>query len=257
MNNKWYVGLFLSLLLAAYLYNGQKACAEKSTLLVQALSTVPTLTNVIDELAPVANDIIKQELGLNADYDFEFFIPKPLQRLTLYYVNDMCADGQQLLLDKLEKVQQLDTIVKKASVSSNVEFFGDQKDELVMLIDDPDGELTRMHYEVKRMVYQADGEYKKTHDRDLYDRAHSERFPFLPHISLGRIRTHSITLTIKDESLVHDTFERIKEKIKNAAQEIIKKTFTLANQKYSFNKIGIFDPTKRMYIKEWVKSSTK
>ncbi|MDP3889252.1 MAG: hypothetical protein Q8Q25_01760 [bacterium] len=147
----------------------------------------------------------------------------------------------------------MDIKAKNVSIKPEVDFFGEGHDELVVLINDPDGELSKLNKEIKGTAHQAHDDYKKIHHRDLYDIAKSERYPFLPHMGLGRIRSNSIKQHIKDKSLVNDTFERIKQRIKKAAQEVVKESIAASSSKLSFNKIGVLDLAKQTYIKEWVK----
>ena len=49
---------------------------EEYTLAIQAYSNSSVITEAIQKLTPQINSIIKEELGLKPNYDFEFFIPK-------------------------------------------------------------------------------------------------------------------------------------------------------------------------------------
>jgi hypothetical protein len=48
---------------------------EKHTLLIQGSFDSPVLRSIKDTLTPVIDKIIKDELGLSSDYDFNFFLP--------------------------------------------------------------------------------------------------------------------------------------------------------------------------------------
>lgn len=120
------------------------------------------------------------------------------------------------------------------------------------MADDFGKELTFFNHEIKELMHHANNEYKCNHQVDLYDIAKSERFPFLPHIGLGRIRSMSIKQHIKDSSQVDKILEQIKQRIKKEALKIVKISLTTDNQKISFNRIGLFDLQKRDFIKEYV-----
>ena len=91
-----------------YFNNQEKV--ENSTYLVQAISQAPAITDAIKELAPLINNVIKQELQLDEEYDFAFFIPKKLQRVSLYYLNDVNPKNTTMLIDKLDSLDILKTI---------------------------------------------------------------------------------------------------------------------------------------------------
>ena len=48
---------------------------EKVTFLIQTHSNTVAITSLINEVLPLVNGIIKEELGLDKDFDFDFFIP--------------------------------------------------------------------------------------------------------------------------------------------------------------------------------------
>jgi len=225
----------------------------KQTLLVQALPDSLVLKSVIDAMPEVMNTIIKEELGLEKNYNFDFFLPKKLLRLTLYYINDMNEDGENIVfstLDAIEKNSQKYT-AQQIAFGSQVDFFGDDKDELVIVINDPDKELSRINHAIKENLHQANKEYRRTQNHDLYDITTSERNPYLPHIGLGRIRYQSIRQHIKDASQVEDTLNRIRSRIKEASLRMLKERSALKDQKLPFNKIGILNLHKQTYIKEY------
>lgn len=228
--------------------------SSKKTLLVQALPNSLILKSAIDTMPEIINTIIKEELGLEKNYAFDFFLPKKLIRLTLYYINDMYQDGESIVfstLDAIEKNSQKYS-AQQISFESQVDFFGNDKDELVVIINDPDKELSRINSEIKELLRQADKQYKCSHDHDLYDTATSERNPYLPHIGLGRIRYQSIKQHIKDASQVDETLNRIRSRIKEASLRILKERSTSENQKLPFNKIGVLDLHKQIYVKEYM-----
>jgi len=78
--------LLLFLLPGCFNNQPQQVNQETQTLAIQAISTSPIITEVIAELTPIINNIIKKELALDLEYAFAFFLPKKLQRVTLYYV---------------------------------------------------------------------------------------------------------------------------------------------------------------------------
>lgn len=212
----------------------------KSTLLAQAISDSPALNAIRETITPSINAIIKEELGLDKDYDFEFFIPKQLNRLTLYYVYDMHENRQE---DLFSALTFLNTIKAPgaASITQDARLFGEKQDELVIIIADPLKELANLNTEIKTRLHQLDS----------YNIAKSEQQPYLPHIGLGRVRLSSIQQHIKDDSQTNAVFDRIRERIIKLTQEAISKIVIEKNKQLSFNKIAILDLQKKTYVKEY------
>lgn len=254
MNIKTYIKLPLLLLLflpACLVNNSDLTSQEKSTLLIQEISNSPVVTSITKHITPVINGIIKKELGLDQEYDFAFFLPKKLQRITLYYLTDIYKKNQEALLSQLEKIKLIHIKPKNVSISSKVEFFGDQQDELVIMINDPEDELYKFNQAIRKIANQANYEHSQRYGKTFYDVAKSERYLFIPHMGLGRIRSQSIKNFIKDASQIPIIFERIKQKVKHMTLKTINESLTLSNNKLSFYKIGILDLKKQTYIKEW------
>ncbi len=98
------------------------------------------------------------------------------------------------------------------------------------------------------MAHQLNDTYKNQHDQDLYNIAKSERYPFTPHMGLGRIRLQSIKNNIKDASQIHDILERIKTEIKKVASKVLEKLLSLEGSQLTFKKFGVLDLQKQTYI---------
>jgi hypothetical protein len=250
--NRFFIMFVSAALIGAtglFLYN-YTAKSQKSTLLIQAISDSASLNTIRETITPSINDIIKEELGLDKSYDFEFFLPKQLNRLTLYYVNDMYENGKKDLFSALTFLNGIEA-PRSAAISADAHLFGDKQDELVIIIADPVKELVGLNADVKTAVHQAQQQYQRQHNLDLYNRAKSEQNPYLPHIGLGRVRLSSIQQHIKDDAQVNVIFDRIRERIVKLTQEVIAKTITEKNKQLSFNKIGILDLQKKTYVKEY------
>ena len=71
-------------------------------------------------------------------------------------------------------------------------------------------------------------------------------------MGLGRIRVQSIKNHIKDEEQVAGMLERIDSRIKKEVTELIESKLIQDRMKFSFDRIAIFDPKNRAYIKEWI-----
>ena len=116
-----------------------------------------------------------------------------------------------------------------------VAFFGDDKDELVMLVSgDPKEEFLKLNTTIKEVISEAHKQYKGKQHASLYDVTKSEKFPYLPHIGLGRIRTNSIRQHIKDTTHVATTFEQIRQRIIKEVLSVAEKMLILRNGKTAF-----------------------
>lgn len=220
-----------------------------STFLIQAISNSVDFTRVIKQTAYLANAIVKQELGLSDDYNFNFFIPKRMQRVTLYYCNNLQLKELEVMLDGMYDLH-FDAQSLFAGLTEDIDFFGDQKDELVLLIDDATGQLAGAHEAIKHMMHVASNEYQKVHSELLYDIAKSERYPFKPHMGIGRLRIQSIKQRLDGKEDVDVIIERIKEKILLAVQQVVKE-LCLHNREIIFTNIMVLDLSKRAYLGEY------
>jgi hypothetical protein len=225
---------------------------ENTTYLVQAISQAPAITDAIKGLTPLINNVIKQELQLDEEYDFAFFIPKKLQRVSLYYLNDVNQKNINMIVGQLDKLGILRDISLEALATSTPRFFGDQQDELVIMIDDITGNLAALNQKIKQSMHKLNEVYYMQHGQDFYNISRSERFSFMPHMGLGRIRSQSIKNHIKDSSQIKDTFERIKSRILLLTREKLESLFNMKSLPIFFEKMGLLDLKKQSYVKEWV-----
>jgi 2'-5' RNA ligase len=230
----------------------QTDAVPRTKLLVQIHSHASLISSLIADATLLINAIIKDELHLEKTYDFDFFIPKERQRITLYYVSDFAQNMQDVLFSALEKSDILSSLsADSVFITVKTEFLGDQQDELVVIVDDRDNELTRLNQKIKSTMYQLNHAYKKSSGYEIYNRAKSEQFPFMPHMGLGRIRVQSIKNQINDKLLVEPTLKRIRNRIKEEVSALIELTLSKNPLTFAFDRIAIFEPLKGSYIKEW------
>ena len=225
---------------------------EKATLLVQGISESPAFATIIKNVAPVVNATIKEQLGLPQEYEYEFFLPKKLQRLTVGTCCDMRKNGEALFFSHLEStLKDLDFSLCDVSFAPEVHFFGNQEDELVIMIVDPKKQLTCLNENLKKMMHCADKCYQETYHCALYDCEKSERYSYIPHIGLGRIRLQSIKDRIKDQSKINEVMATLKEQVKKKALEIVEQVFALESRQLCFVKVGVLDQRKKEYLKDY------
>jgi len=224
---------------------------QKETLLIQAISDSAPITEAIHALTPLINTIIKQELQLAPDYEFNFFLPKKLQRITLYYMNDVISKDNHIIISELNTIPLLSEISHGIEASAEAHFFGDQQDELIIMIKDTDGALSDAHQKLMLAMHTADQRYHDEHNQHLYNREQSERFPFSPHMGLGRIRLQSIKNHIPNDSQTQVVLDRIKKRITQLAKETAVKYYKSPTTSLHFTKIALLDLKKQTYLNEW------
>lgn len=257
MRSKLIIGALLGTLCALYLFSHKTSTntpKETTTLFIQALPNSPALKTIIESLSENINMIIKEEAGLDHNNNVDFFSPKPVQKLTLYSTNDIHENGNKALFSALDTINIPDFTINSVSLGSAVEFFYGpfgEKDELVIMINDPHKELLHYNEIIKEAAHTANKQYKQLHNHSLYDVTKSERYPYLPHIGLGRIRSNSIKNNLKDPSQFTIIFERIQSRIKDAALESIEAVLNNNNNTLTCDTIGILDLNKHAYIKEY------
>jgi len=203
---------------------------EKYTLAVQVYADSPVITEVIQKVTPLINNIIKEELALDKSYDFEFFLPKKRQRISLYYLENVEEKNNPLIISRLDAMNLGKRKLEHVKATSNTEFFGERKDELVITIDDSKKELSALNQEFKR-------NFSEYH----------QRFPFIPHMGLGRVRFGAIGNHTQSEDVV----QHIKKRVKELSSKIMRDALSPKSQKLNFISIGLLNLHKQIYLKEW------
>lgn len=260
MNSKLYAIIGTLLLLPACFFNNKQRGA-KHTFFIQANLDHAVFKSLQDTIRPLVNNIIQQELGIEQDKNFPIFFFKKRSAITIYNVIDLYDNNESLRgLLYLFLESALDSLQKplapqNATLSSKVDFFGEEKKglfgvtNLVALINDPNKELSLLNKKMKKAIHHANKDYKRAYHINLYDIAKSEKYTYLPHISLGHLRTNYIKHLVKDASKADKVLERIKQRIMKAVSNAIS-NLASNDRKLSFDKLAIYSVKKREYIKE-------
>jgi len=225
-----------------------------ANLFVQLNTDSPAMTAIREMVTIRINEIVKEELGLPADYDFSFFFPKERNRLTVYYLYDFPDSHQESLFAALASLEG-GSAPRGAVIAPEVDLFGEGGRELVMMIDDSRGELLQMHERVKSIAHQLNDRYRQELHRDLYNIAKSEEFAYKPHIGPGCIRVQSIKDRIQDPAQTDVILDRIRKRIlETVTNEIVRPLMAELGRELSFQQLSIFllDPKgqRRSYIKD-------
>ncbi len=233
----------------------------KHTFFIQVPLSLPAITEMQDALTPVINEILQEELGKKQDKNFPIFFFKKRQAIAIYYINDLYDSGEPLkgilylFLFPVLYTLQYAPAPEDVTISANLDFFGQAKPglfstiELVVLIDDPSGELAFLNKEMKKAAHHANGEYKRAYHTDLYDVTKSEKFPYLPHLSLGHLRLNYIRYLINDPSKETKVIERIKQRIKKEVENALTQ-IPLDDRKATIDKLAVYDLQKKKYIED-------
>lgn len=262
--SRFYVVIGLLFLLSGCI---EQQTGSKHTFFIQAPLDHPVIKTIQEELKPIINTLIEQELGKKLDKGFPVFFFKRRQAVTVYYVNDLYDNNQPLrallylflepCLDRLNDLSKPGHV----SLSTQLHFWGEDKKvffdalDLVLMINDPREELSLLNKKVKQSVHYFNKEYKRACNRDLYDIAKSERFSYVPHLSLGHLRVNYLKFLINDASKAEAIVERIKQKIIKIISENLAR-IDEADRKLNIEKLAIYDLKKRCYIKERVLALT-
>ncbi|MFH1831741.1 MAG: hypothetical protein ABH827_02955 [bacterium] len=227
----------------------------KQTYFIQFIWDCVGITKLREALPEIVKNILHEELEIE-EKEIEqkrLFLKKEFQPLSLYYLNEMYEQGENILITSLEKTQKTNNIIapKNIAIEPQVHFFGEWNDELVIRVNDPQKELTQLRMLMKETAEEAQATYKHEYNEALYDKAKSESFDFVPHIGLGRLRSHSIKQLIKKQDQADKILELIKERIRTATLKLIEKTVTPENNKITCTKLIIFNLSKRKAIKEY------
>src|SRR5260221_371755 len=63
------------------------------------------LKDITQSLAEKINNIVKEELNLDENYAFNFFLTPRAQKITLYYVNDLQSNANDILIPTLDHIK--------------------------------------------------------------------------------------------------------------------------------------------------------
>lgn len=232
----------------------KKEAEEKKIIAIQGISEMAIFDAIIKEVDTLVNNIVKRELGICVGKEQLFFIPKKRQRLSLYYVQNILSSNTKLLTKELSSwiVKHKDQLLlHHCSLTPNVAFYGDHNDELVMIIDDPEHELSGLNGSLKAMMAMLQKQYVEKYNEDLYNTASSEKYPFSPHIGIGRLRIGSIMQELNDDEHARDKRDWIKAQIIKEVTSLVDTLLNKGNNKLTFGLITILDVKEQTYLNEY------
>jgi hypothetical protein len=230
---------------------------------LQTIFNSPIVARYIRELSQQIRTIVADEFkaaGITEPIDFDAFMPKPLQRITGYYIDSISRCGEDLLVPKLDKWFGAHLTSHKplnVAITAHPEFFAPGNDELVVIVADNKNELSKLNRDLREFIHTVNNDYKQCHCRDMYNIAKSEEHPFLPHMGIGRLRTGSIREFIGKNSPSKSAdaiLKQIKDRVLRATREYLDKELAAHRELLPFEKVTAFwpkGPEGQRYIKEW------
>lgn len=222
---------------------------DKNNFLIQLISNSKTYQLIQDQTAEIIKNVVKQELKIETD---ELFLPKNSQAVTVYYIRLIIDKStEDMFLKEFDKKQIFLDFKKPlvATIENDVAFFGEFNDELVILLNDHTNELANLHEKTKKLVHEINAHYYKTYNTNFYDIKTSEQYPFLPHIGIGRVRSHTLKSLIANQNNI-EIVDHIKNRITKEVQDAIKKILSTHNDILSFNRISILKLPSRERVYE-------
>lgn len=141
------------------------------------------------------NTIISEEIKKTLpDYSEELptFKMPPLTRpfwMTLWYVGPMDGAYEPAVMRSLQLMQDLQLGTKSISdltITQEYGFFGEAHNELVVKLEVPKT-VVKLREDIQKAMENLNSFYKQTHNKDLFSLEYSLRFPFTPHITIGRL----------------------------------------------------------------------
>ncbi len=143
---------------------------------------------------------------------------------------------------------------RNIDLKSEAEMF---EDYIVMLVDDIDGSLSALHQAIKYSLAIAYDSYRKRYLHDLFDKAQSERFPYRPHIALGRLQTkHLMNFMAGSEENKKKTMDTIKKRIREEVFPVTKSMLLDANKPLSIDSFYLIGHDPRTFLKRYPLIST-
>lgn len=228
---------------------------EQQSLIVQVPLENKVISTLQENLKPQIENIVREELvGHTLDKNYPLFFFKRRQAITIYYLNDFNVNGRDMLFSGIDTLMK-HAAPKDVTLTSDLAFFGEDAGgphalvDLVMMIDDSKKELFVFNQEMKILAHKLNEDYKKIHERNMYDIAKSERFPYKPHLSLGHLRANYIKTLISDQTVAQQTIERIKKRIMQSVEQELKTLFATERRSVDIKSANIYDLKTRDYVK--------
>ena len=176
--------------------------------------------------------------NLYAD-DIPKFIRNQKCHFTLFYLGHIEEQHESMFVNALERMQASglgNGPVRDIELSDQTDFFGDTREELVIKILDAHNDITTLHNKIRQACIDANTLYHRDHrdnrnnhnhntneKHDLFSLQYSDRYPFVPHVTLGKISGQAIRAYAKSVGANGDfVFETIKQKTLREVTKLLK-----------------------------------
>jgi hypothetical protein len=226
--------LLLLLLLSACFRLTEKLQAEAITNVhIQIPLQHQGITTIRDTISPLIDAIIKEELAIKEGINYPRFLVPDIQRsasrLTVYYVNGLQEGAENNIFEALammQKEKQGTSVSSKLTISPPIEFFGNQREYIILSIEDAEDSLLRLNSDIKQWLTRANKDYSKIQGHDLFNQEESEKHTYIPHIALGRLQIkHLLNFMDGTDEKKEALIESIRIRIRREVFPIIESLF--------------------------------
>lgn len=167
---------------------------KKPAMVSIELSHMAPIVAVQKEIKPVIDQIIveeyKQVFGDQVQHSIPTFKLKTNLGMSLYYlgVTDFSTDHLfSSMLSIMQGAGQGCEMLHDVYGSDSIEFFGADKNELVVKIDDQQQSVHKLHQSIKHAFRTLNSYVRDVSGKDIIDFAVAEKYAFVPHVTLGKI----------------------------------------------------------------------
>jgi len=185
----------------------------------------PSIVAAQNAVKPLIDRIIieeyKQKFGDDVKEIPSFTIKSPLN-MSLYYLKFTDSSTDNLftsMLSIMQGVGQGCEPLQEVYGSDDIDFFGEDKNELVIKVDDRQHSVRKLHEAIKHAFKTLNNYVKDTTSNDLIDFTFAEKYTFVPHVTLGKI-VYSNSLGIDQEK-----WSAVKDAIRSRALQGIRSHF--------------------------------
>jgi len=182
-----------------------------------------TIRTIQEKITPIIDAIIHEELKKipgALKHDIPKFIRNPKCHFTLFYLGHIEEKSEPVLVNSLKRMQASGVgngQIRDIEFSDQADFFGDTREELVIKIHDTHNDITKLHNDIRQAFIKANNTHK------LFSLKYSDRYQFIPHVTLGKILGNAICAYAQAAGADGDlVFETIKQKILYEITKLLK-----------------------------------
>ncbi len=184
-----------------------------------------SIVAVQQAVKPLIDQVIAEEYKREFTDDVKnipSFMIKSRLNMSLYYIKYTDSSTDSFFTDMLSIMQRAGQgceMLQEVYGSDNIDFFGDDKNELVIKVDDRQQSIYKLHDAIKHAFKTLNNYVKDISGGDLIDFEFAEKHAFVPHVSIGKIVYSHVNDADQEKLSV------VKNAIRSRALEVIKSQF--------------------------------